>query len=54
MLALPLKTEYRLSHRGVSINISESHLEIRVQNLETALKSQLPVPATPNVLKPGF
>lgn len=55
MPALALKTEYRLlNHRGVSINISASHLQIRVQTLETTLKSQLPVPATPNVLKPVF
>ena len=55
MPALALKTEYRLlNHRGVSINISESHLQIQVQMLETTLKSQLPVPATPNVLKPVF
>lgn len=55
MPALALKTEYRLlNHRGVSINISESHLQIQVQTLETTLKPQLPVPATPNVLKPVF
>lgn len=49
MPALALKTAYRLlNHRDVSINIPESHL----QTLGTTLKSQLPVPATLNVLNP--